>query len=295
MTDGDLKNQLSGLFSSLDNGSQPEKPEAPARKRPNRHPAGKELADKTPHRLEEQLALPEIEHLYQASAQLNMAQSYDQILQVLQQHTLIGRHAQHINLNYFDRPWTDDQTPEWVIVLARWSRITEGEFQSRYHFSRFPSLAHIVKSDLPTIIADVDADERLDEEIRHIYQSFKMKSVLLAPLVVGGSRLGFLSVAYFKPVTFDDSEVRLMATIVGQASVAVQNFYNVEQARARAEREQRVRTITDKIRNGADTQTILRTTLEELNHMLGASTGIIRVGTQAQLLVKQAWSKNKSE
>jgi hypothetical protein len=64
-----------------------------------------------------QLALGETAGLYQASAELNTAQGYDEILAALRRHTLIGQGAHHVSLNYFDTPWTPQQAPEWIEVL----------------------------------------------------------------------------------------------------------------------------------------------------------------------------------
>ena len=55
-------------------------------------------------------------------------------------------------------------------------------------------------------------------------------------------------------------------------------------AQARAEREQLVRTITDKVRRGTDTEAIMRITVRELGQILGASKSIVRLGTREQLL-----------
>ena len=68
-------------------------------------------------------ALAETESLYLASAELNTAQSYEDVLDALRRHTLIGEGAHDVSLNLFDRPWAGDQMPEWIEVLARWSEL----------------------------------------------------------------------------------------------------------------------------------------------------------------------------
>jgi GAF domain-containing protein len=60
----------------------------------------------------------------------------------------------------------------------------------------------------------------------------------------------------------------------------------LELAQIRAERERRVRNITDKIRQSPDRETILRVAREEVGHILKASNSVAGVGTQAQLLSK---------
>jgi GAF domain-containing protein len=82
---------------------------------------------------------------------------------------------------------------------------------------------------------------------------------------------------------FTADHARLATAFASQATVAVENARLFEQEQARAERERLVRTITDKVRRSPDTEAIMRTTLQELGQMLGASRAIMRLGTQAQL------------
>ncbi|HQF70839.1 MAG TPA: GAF domain-containing protein, partial [Promineifilum sp.] len=70
--------------------------------------------------LAQRVALAQTEALYNVSARLNMAQSYDDILAVIHQHTELGRLADVLQFAHFDRPWTPDQTPESVSIAAQW-------------------------------------------------------------------------------------------------------------------------------------------------------------------------------
>jgi GAF domain-containing protein/FixJ family two-component response regulator len=68
-----------------------------------------------------QINLAETEALYQASARLNSAASYDDILTVLRQHSILGHmNASNVSIHLFDRPWTTTDKPEWLIPIARW-------------------------------------------------------------------------------------------------------------------------------------------------------------------------------
>ena len=72
--------------------------------------------------LAQRVALAQTEALYTVSARLNVAQSYDDVLAVIHQHTELGRAADVLQFAYFDRPWTPDQTPEIVTIPAQWQR-----------------------------------------------------------------------------------------------------------------------------------------------------------------------------
>ena len=77
----------------------------------------------------QQNALSETETLYRATRALNTANNYDEILTTLRQHTIVGDGAQNVSLNYFDVPWTESQTPEWIGVYARWTELPDAAVQ----------------------------------------------------------------------------------------------------------------------------------------------------------------------
>ena len=69
-----------------------------------------------------QVNLSETEAQYQASAQVNSANSYEEILAILRQFSILGHiNASNVSINLFDRPWTRAQKPEWLIPISYWS------------------------------------------------------------------------------------------------------------------------------------------------------------------------------
>jgi GAF domain-containing protein len=95
--------------------------------------------------------------------------------------------------------------------------------------------------------------------------------------------VGFLSFNWAELHKFSPQEVEIYKALIGLASPSVENRRLFEQTRARAERERFVRTAVDRIRQGTDTEAIMRITLQELGQMLGASKSIVRLGTREQL------------
>ncbi len=187
-----------------------------------------------------QAALGETAALYQASAELNTAQSYNEILNVLRRNSIAGKQAHHVNLSYFDRPWTAEETPEWVDVLARWTDSTDQEFMQRYPLEAYPSIAQLIKSDTTLIVEDISADPRLDETTRELYSRlFKAVSAIFVPVVVGFQWVGFINANYPEKITFSDEEVRRLMVLAGQAAVAIQNLRSVAIAEDQAQEAQR--------------------------------------------------------
>jgi GAF domain-containing protein len=110
-------------------------------------------------------------------------------------------------------------------------------------------------------------------------------SWLGVPLMMGDRVLGTVVVlSYEMPGVYDEHDQELLTAVANQVAIALENVRLLEQARARAERERLVRTITDRVRRGMDRDAILRITLQEVGQMLGASKGVVRLGTQKDLL-----------
>jgi GAF domain-containing protein len=240
-------------------------------------------------------ALAETEALYLASAELNTAQSYEDILEVLRRHTLLGQDAQNLSLNLFDRPWTTEETPEWIDVAARTSqllpshgtqegrdpRVGGGEVVNpRYPLSAFPSADRLLHPDTPTLIEDIASNPQLDDQARALYQQrFGAKSAIFIPLVFGGQWIGFISGIYQQATTFPEPEVRRLIALCSQAAAAVQSLRQLQRIQTRARREALIREITSKVRASTDLEAILQTTVAEVSRALGTFHGAIRLST----------------
>ena len=109
------------------------------------------------------------------------------------------------------------------------------------------------------------------------------RTELALPLVSRGQALGALTIQSTLAAAFSMDDIAVLQTMADQLAITIDNANLIEQAHARAEREQRVRAITDQIHRGASTEVILQSALAQLNQMLGASKSVIRLGTQARL------------
>lgn len=182
-----------------------------------------------------QIALGETAGLYQASAEINTAQDYDEILAALRRHTIAGLKSNNVSLNYFDKPWTPQETPQWVEVLARWTQTPSESFMPRYPLQAYPSVANLLKPDQALIVEDIPNDPRLDEVVRELYtKGFGAVSAILVPLVVSAQWVGFINANYPEKMTFPENDVRRLMALSGQAAVAIQNLRSVALAEQRA-------------------------------------------------------------
>jgi signal transduction histidine kinase/DNA-binding response OmpR family regulator len=188
-----------------------------------------------------EIALGETAVLYQASAELNSAQSYDDILAILRRHTYLGKADHDLAIQLFDRPWVGEEVPEWAYPIARWNPGTADlpveVFKPRYALQTYPAV-RMLRPDKPTIINDINKVENLDENTRSLAEGMRARGVVFAPIFVAGQWIGFIDAVYSQVIPFIETEARRLASLVSQASVAIQNIRLLEESRRRAEQLQ---------------------------------------------------------
>jgi GAF domain-containing protein len=103
--------------------------------------------------------------------------------------------------------------------------------------------------------------------------SLGVGAALGVPLRVGTRVIGLLRIDHDTPHAFRLDDIAVFEVIADQLAVAVQNARLFEQTLHRAEREQSVVEITNRIRASADPEAMLQTALREMRGALGARRG----------------------
>ena len=222
-----------------------------------------------------QEALAETEMLYRASAELNAAQSFAEILDVLRDYTVLGKAEQVVSINQFDQPWAGSNAPEWAIPITRWTRLSEDVLAPRYPLSKFPALK-LLSPSLPTVIEDLENDSRLDDNTRQLYhQRFQGSSTIFIPLVVGGRWTGFINAVYGTATRFQNEEIRRVMALAGQAAVAIQNLQSIALAESRAHESQKrseelalINRVVSAIASSLDLKEAMQIIAHEIVHAL---------------------------
>jgi GAF domain-containing protein len=177
------------------------------------------------------------------------------------------------------------------LVVEAGQRITPDNprwelFQS--HPADIGLTGHIIKT-RQSLLIDADAEEKMAEmglDIQSV--GTNVESLVAVPMALGNRVLGaIVSQDETTPGTFGRHALELLNSVASQAAIAIDNARLFQEEQARAEQERLVRTITDRVRRGADKQAILRITLEELGQVLEAERAVIRLGTREQLLRSQ--------
>ena len=81
----------------------------------------------------------------------------------------------------------------------------------------------VVATGAPVYSPDLDTDDRIDPELRHLANNLPTKSYLAVPLVCVGRVIGVLQVDSIKTDAFDDEDVRLLVGLATQVAGAIES------------------------------------------------------------------------
>ncbi len=99
--------------------------------------------------------------------------------------------------------------------------------------------------------------------------ALKLPTQMTHGLYVGGEIVGRITIAYTEKHDFLNEESALLGGIANRLSGYIENRRLFEQAQTRAEREQILREVTNRIRGSVDVQTIMRIAAQEVGRVLG--------------------------
>ncbi len=221
-----------------------------------------------------QMALTETASLYRAGSELNRANSYDDVLDVLRRHSVAGRGASASAIVLFERPWTVEQKPVRFAVAAYHAGFDlSAETMQRVAPPLFGQLGDLLQPDSLTFFADIEQERALPPAVRRFYaEELQSRSALFAPLAIGGQWIGYLTAAYPQRTVIAEADLQRLTTLAGQAAAAVQSIYLLQAAEERARQERVLRELSARVRNVTDIDLIMKTAVREIGQVLGRET-----------------------
>jgi len=178
-----------------------------------------------------QAALAETATLYEGSERVVRATTLDDVLQALIRSTALRR-LDRASLLFFDHPLLTGEHPEAFTVAAAWERSgaePPAPLGTRYSFAQFPAGRAITRQG-PTVVGDIAADERLDENTRTmILEQLGTRGLVFWPLVVGGQWIGILAGQSNAVLEMNEDDVRQITSLTDQAAAVMQNQRLLEQ------------------------------------------------------------------
>jgi len=113
------------------------------------------------------------------------------------------------------------------------------------------------------------------------------RMTLAVPVKASGQVIGVIDT--YKPAESGDwtkEELVLLESLSEQLGLALESARLYRDSQRRAAREQMTREVAGSLQRATNMEGLLRTTVEELNRVLGASRAYVKLGTEAELLGK---------
>jgi GAF domain-containing protein len=106
-------------------------------------------------------------------------------------------------------------------------------------------------------------------------------AALVVPINLRGEAIGALGLQELTSRRqWSSGEIALIEAVADQMALAIENARLLEETQRRAERERLTAEITAHVRASTDVDTILRTAVREMGHVLRASEGIIHISAE---------------
>jgi signal transduction histidine kinase/DNA-binding response OmpR family regulator/putative methionine-R-sulfoxide reductase with GAF domain len=184
-----------------------------------------------------QKTLAETEILYQASAELNTVQNYEDILTILCKSTVLGHHSVvHVAINTFIAPWTGEDPPPSFHQITSWELSPVPKAPSPDEsIIQWEQISKLLRPDEITNLVQEGWAAQLKEAIDVFHLGgMGVKSILMAPLNVGGRLYGFLYAAFTHELAVNEQEYRRVMALSNQAAIAIQNLRLLDETKRRA-------------------------------------------------------------
>ncbi|MBN2305796.1 MAG: GAF domain-containing protein [Anaerolineae bacterium] len=139
------------------------------------------------------------------------------------------------------------------------------------------SVEEVANTQTALLFADLESSNYTDHQ-RFFRQG--VRSLVIAPLVVGGRTLGTLNVGHQHPGIYTPTDQTLLQQFGNQIAIALENARQFQIAQHHAAYEQALSEITLRLQQQSDLRSLLQQTMQDLGRVLGAKRARVRLETQ---------------
>jgi PAS domain S-box-containing protein len=234
-------------------------------------------------RLSEQTrtSLAETQTLFDTSRNLAAAQGIEEIQEAIVE-AAGTRRVDACALFLFNT--LERNTARELVLVAGWDRQGNPRLPvgARLPLDSF-ELFDTLDPDQPFPITNLKQADNIDEGTRNLLGALGFMALLHQPIAVRGRWFGLLTILHESPHPFSRAEINFYRTLADQAALAIEGQRLLTETQQRAEREQLIRQITEKVHDTPDMETILQTTVQELSKAMGLPRVFVRLGTKDTL------------
>jgi GAF domain-containing protein len=134
------------------------------------------------------------------------------------------------------------------------------------------------------------SDEELDIQTQNAKPENCNSFALVAPVILGNKTIGALQLHRLNSTAgvergdqpWSDQDLTLVEAVLDQVAQVAENLRLFEETRERAEREQTIREITERMRAATSLEELVKTTAHELGERLSAGRAVVELGLEPE-------------
>ena len=139
---------------------------------------------------------------------------------------------------------------------------------TRLPIAEYP-IHRLVTSGQPFTCSDIYADERADDATRMLIEVAQLRSFAAVPLTVGRRHIGTLLVGKESPHTFSEKLLQNVASICGQASIAIESLRLLDETRRRAQELETINEVGRAVTSVLDLDALIRQIVDTTKQRFG--------------------------
>ncbi len=231
--------------------------------------------------LQTQEILAETENLYNASISFNRANTIENVMESFVE--TLGLLANVSGSAYWKITYNAQQEIQGVRIVNVWrphdqqTRIPVGTILDQ---KQTPSVAHWTENHNKIhLINNIETHEltKDDQTFVSLLQNLGIKSFAIIPLTIGARWVGIITFQWNNVIDFTNREYRLFVGLAAQVSTTIDSIEQLQQTAQRAQHEQLLNDITQKIQGTVSVDKALQTTVQELSKTLKLRKARIRL------------------
>ncbi|MBN1991562.1 MAG: GAF domain-containing protein [Anaerolineae bacterium] len=174
---------------------------------------------------------------------------------------------------------TNSRHGEIVFVSDTRAAASDEGIGDRFRLADYPVLEELTRTQETLVIDHVSGDQRLSEAEQEFLSRFGTQSLALNPLVARGRVIGFISIEYRVPYSFNQRELAMYRTVCNQTTIAIENARQIQRSEAALAETQLLYRAGRVLAGAADIQEVLEEALVEFLYSLGLDQGAITLLT----------------
>ena len=230
--------------------------------------------------------MAETENLYTASVAFNRAQSLNDVIQSFING--IGEKADTSGAAFWNLIYDENAKVNSIKLIESWRPGNEPPrlpIGAQLYPAKMLSIDSWTNDPRKiTLIDDLTTDEisKNDTAFLQLCDAVGVRSMGVVPITLGSRWVGLITFHWDSTNTFTRQDRRVFTSLAAQAATAVDSLLQLERTQKRANREQLVNNITQRIQETVTVDKALQTTIEELGKALQLRKARIRLKREHQ-------------